>query len=125
MARIGCPYHSRWPSGCRNFIGVGKYNPKGCKFDQTRMSGGNPSSSDPFDRGSYGPFYVTTGCNRIGNVDFSDKYEPSNDFDELAKLIDIGSVINEKIAPRYDWPDKKELNEAMVKIYKAVIAKLK
>ena len=39
-------------------------------------------------------------------------------------MIDIGSVINEKIAPRYDWPDKKELNEAMVKIYKAVIAKL-
>lgn len=108
--RPECPKSSNFPDGCRHWIGVMDGYPCGCKYDDTRMT-----------EDGYGPFYVTTHCNRLGNANAKDEYEPSDTYEKVIENFDILDWVSRNVSPGYKWRD--EVKRHSIGILKAMIEK--
>ena len=113
MARKECPKSKAWPDGCQNWVGISKTNPAGCAEDETKMNEG------------YGPFYVTTHCQRLGNASFPDRFAMVKTYAEAVDKICIWDEVA-KLYPYYrEDHSKVEHAKAVVGIIDASIERLK
>ncbi len=110
MSRPDCPRKNTFPNGCRFWDADGKTHTDGsCRFDVTEM------------RDGYGPFYVTTKCNRLGNANQPDNYQRTDDYAKAASAINWDSLAARTIGNPYEYERWAEARDGF---FRAVIAEI-